>query len=188
MTSFFQEMDPLLRTFWFIALPVSLIFLIQLIMTFVGMDASDGIDADFDSNLDSDGPFQLFSLRNLINFLLGFSWAGITFFSTISSHAILIIFAMLVGAGFIWVFFLTMKKMSGFAEDNTFNIASTVGKVAQVYLTIPADKNGKGKVQISVNGAVHEIDAVTTGDLLESGAMVRVESVLDSSMVMVNKL
>ena len=38
-------------------------------MTFVGADASDGLDADFDGDLGgSDTPFQLFSFRNLIQF------------------------------------------------------------------------------------------------------------------------
>ena len=77
---FFNEMEPLLRAFWYIALPASLIFLIQSVMTFMGMDASDGTEADFNSDFDHvDAPFQLFSLRNLINFLMGFGWAGISF-------------------------------------------------------------------------------------------------------------
>lgn len=64
-----QNFDTLLRTFWFIAIPASLIFIIQTILTFIGVDSSDGIDADFDSNLNgAEAPFQLFSLRNLINF------------------------------------------------------------------------------------------------------------------------
>ncbi|WP_315821886.1 hypothetical protein [Paraflavitalea speifideaquila] len=80
MMELLNNLDPLLRIFWFVAIPASVIFLIQTIMTFAGADATDGIDADFDSNLHgTDAPFQLFSLRNLINFLLGFSWTGISF-------------------------------------------------------------------------------------------------------------
>ena len=42
-------------------------------MTFVGANASDGLTADFDGDFsDADAPFQLFSLRNLINFFIGF--------------------------------------------------------------------------------------------------------------------
>ena len=64
-----ENLEPLLKSFWFVAIPASLIFIIQTFMTFVGADASDGIDADFDGDFNgSDAPFQLFSLRNLINF------------------------------------------------------------------------------------------------------------------------
>jgi hypothetical protein len=72
--------DPLLKTLWFIAIPTSLIFVIQLIMTFIGVETHDGLTADFDSDLQGgDAPFQLFTFRNLINFMLGFSWTGISF-------------------------------------------------------------------------------------------------------------
>jgi hypothetical protein len=188
MTEFFAQMEPLLRTFWFIAMPVSLIFLIQIVMTFVGMDAADGMDADFDGNLDTDGPFQLFSFRNLINFLLGFSWTGIGLFTTVRSQAMLLILAFIVGAGLVAAFFFMMKQLSRLAEDNTFRIADTVGLTAQVYLTVPASKSGKGKIQISVRGSVHEIEAVTDGARLETGRMVRVDSVADGNLVVVSPL
>jgi len=74
---FLNGLDPFLQVLWYIAIPVSLIFVIQSIMTFIGID---GLEADFDGSFDgAQAPFQLFSFRNLINFLLGFSWAGITF-------------------------------------------------------------------------------------------------------------
>ncbi len=57
---FFEGMDMVLKTFWFIALPASLIFVIQTILTFLGADATDGLDADFDGDFDTDGGFQIF--------------------------------------------------------------------------------------------------------------------------------
>jgi hypothetical protein len=57
----------LLKAFWYIALPVSL-FSTQTIMTFLGL--SDG-ETDMDSDTgDVELPFEIFTLRNLINFLL----------------------------------------------------------------------------------------------------------------------
>ncbi|MFN7273652.1 MAG: serine protease, partial [Bacteroidota bacterium] len=81
-----ENLDPLLKTFWYIAIPTSIIFILQTVMTFVGADATDGLEADFDGDLSGgDAPFQLFSLRNLINFLLGFSWSGISLYNSISN-------------------------------------------------------------------------------------------------------
>ena len=77
---FLDGLEPLLKTYWYIALPTSLIFIIQTLMTFIGVDASDGIEADFDGDLDgAEGPMQYLSLRNLINFLLGFDSMGILY-------------------------------------------------------------------------------------------------------------
>ena len=101
-----QSLEPLLRAFWYIAIPVSIIFIIQAIMTFVGGNSMDGVAADFDSDFsDTDAPFQLFSLRNLINFLLGFSWAGIAFYNIIGSKTLLFILAIVVGIVFVGIYF-----------------------------------------------------------------------------------
>lgn len=186
---FFDNLDPLLRAFWYIALPASLIFLIQTIMTFMGADASDGVDADFDSDLSgADAPFQLFSLRNMINFLLGLGWGGVSFYTTISNPALLIIVAVLIGAAFVYLFFLIIKQVQKLAEDNTFKITQTVQKTGTVYLRIPAQKTGSGIVQVSVNGAVHELKAVTDGDEIPSGTMIRVVEILDDHLILVTKL
>jgi hypothetical protein len=103
---FFESMEPLLRTFWYIALPASLFFIIQSIMTFVGMDAHDGVDADFNSDFSGESaPFQLFSLRNLVNFMLGLGWGGICFYGVIENKIVLTGVALLVGIIFVALFF-----------------------------------------------------------------------------------
>ncbi len=186
---FFQTLDPLLRTLWFIALPVTLIFLIQVIMTFIGMDAADGLHADFsgDVSVDHDG-FQLLSFRNLINFLLSFSWAGITLFSSIPNTTILIFVAFLIGSSFVALFFFVMKALHNLSEDNTFKITNTKGKTASVYIAIPANKKGTGKVQVSINGAIHEIEALTENEKIDSGCMVHINEILNGNILLVEKI
>ena len=38
---FFSNLDPFIKVFWFIAIPTSVIFLIQTVMTFAGVDSHD---------------------------------------------------------------------------------------------------------------------------------------------------
>lgn len=185
----FENLDPLLKAFWYIAIPSSLIFIVQTIMTFIGADGSDGIDADFDSNLDgTDAPFQLFSLRNLINFLLGFSWTGISFYSTISNPTVLILVSLFVGLLFLFLFFAIIKQIKKLEEDNSFKISDTVDKRADVYLTIPGNRSGKGKVTMSIKGSYRELDAMTDSDRIESGAVVVVERVEKDSILIVKPI
>lgn len=184
-----NSLDPLLRTFWFVAIPASLIFIIQTIMTFVGADASDGIEADFDGDFSGDdAPFQLFSLRNLINFLLGFSWTGISFYTTITSTTLLIIIALAVGLAFVYIFFLVIRTVQKLAEDNSFKVANTLNKTAEVYLTIPENKKGKGKILVSVNGAFHELEAMTEHDRIPSGATVKVVKIENNNVLIVETI
>jgi len=181
--------EPLLRTLWFIAIPASLIFAIQTIMTFTGGDSHDGLSADFDGDLQGgDAPFQLFTFRNMINFLLGFSWTGISFYNLIENRAILITLAFVVGAAFVVLFFMIIRQIERLAEDNSFNISNTINKTASVYLTIPGKKKGMGKIQVSVKGAYHELDAITENDKIETSAMVRIVKIENNNLAVVERI
>ena len=184
-----ENLDILLKTFWFVVIPTSLIFIIQTIMTFMGTDSSDGIQADFDGDLNgADAPFQLFSLRNLINFLLGFSWTGISFYTTISNKPLLIVLSLVVGVIFVYLFFIIIRQVQKLAEDNSFKITNTLNKTAEVYLTIPENKKGKGKIMISVNGSFHELEAMTENDKIQSGAVVKVVRIENDNILLVETI
>ncbi|MEQ7800394.1 hypothetical protein ABDJ41_11360 [Pedobacter sp. ASV1-7] len=186
---YFNTLEPLLRAFWFIALPVSLIFAVQTVMTFLGLDSADGIDADFDGNLDhADAPFQLFSFRNLINFLLGLSWTGISFYQLIGNKPLLILLSIAVGIGFILLFFAIIKQIQKLAEDNTFKTEHALNKSGSVYLRIPGQRSGRGKVQVSVKGSFKELDAITDQDTIESGANIRIIKIENQNLVLVEKI
>lgn len=185
--NFLAEATLLYKIFWYIAIASSLIFIIQTIMTFVGADTSDGVEADFDSNLsDGDHPFQLFSFRNLINFLLGFSWSGISFYESVANKNLLLVIATGIGILFVLLFFFIIKQLMKLAEDNSFQLKDAVGKTAEVYLTIPAHNQGKGKIQISIKGAYHELDAITDGEQIPSGKVIKVDSIIDKQLVKVS--
>jgi membrane-bound ClpP family serine protease len=179
-----ESLPTLLKSFWYIAIPTSLIFLIQTIITFSGLDIADGFDTDFDAHLHDGGDFQFFSLRNLINFLLGFSWTGISFYSTIGEQPwFLITLAFVVGVLFVLLFFFVIKQVQKLAEDNSFKITNTLDKTAEVYLTIPENKTGKGKIMISVNGAFHELEAMTENNRIPSGSAVKVIKIENNILI-----
>ena len=186
---FLDGLDPQLKLFWYIAILVSLIFLLQTILTFVGSGASDGLEADFDGDLDGgDAPFQMFSLRNLINFLLGFSWTGISFYNIISNTTLLIFVSLAVGFAFVYSFFLIIRQIQKLGEDNTFRLEKTLDKIADVYLAIPGRMQGKGKIMVSLNGSVREIDAMTEQDKIETNATVKIKRVESGNILIVEKL
>ena len=186
---FFNNLEPLLRTFWFIAIPVSIIFLIQTVMTFIGIDGGDGIDADFDGDMHGgDTPFQIFSIRNLINFLLGFSWGGISFYEVIGNRGILITVALIIGAAFLVLFFVIIRQVQKLAEDNSFNINNVVGKTGTVYIRIPASRSGTGKVQVSVKGSFHELNAITENEEIPTGHPVRITALESNNLIIVTKI
>jgi len=184
MLDWFTQLDSTMQVFWACAIVGSAVFLIQALLTLIGMDSDLDMDTDVDlgdgDTMDLGGGLSLFSIRNLINFMVGFGWGGVCFAGLISNKILLGIVAVIVGMIFVWIFFVIKKQTRKLESNGAFNIDLCVGKVADVYLRIPAENSGLGKVQISVNGSIHEINAMTDGPELPSGSKVTVIEVVDN--------
>jgi membrane protein implicated in regulation of membrane protease activity len=124
----------------------------------------------------------------MINFLLGFSWMGISFYNIIENRIILISLSFSVGVVFVILFFMVIRQIERLAENNSFKINSTLNKTGSVYLTIPARKKGTGKVQVSVKGAFHELDAITENEKIESSSTVRIIKIESNNLVVVERI
>ncbi len=189
MNEFLYSFDAAQRAFWIIAIVASLVFVIQTIMTFIGI----GGDADYDvstaDTVDDDGFGGLFSFRNLINFLLGYGWTGVVLYDSIQSTFLLYAICIGVGVLFVAAFIFMFRQMMRLSHDGTFQMSECVGIIADVYLRIPASRQGRGKVQFSVKGSVHELDAVTDdADGLPTGSQARIVEALGDEVVRVTKL
>jgi membrane protein implicated in regulation of membrane protease activity len=188
MEVFWSSLDSFEKILWCIAIPSSIIFIIQTIMTFMGMDAHDGVGAEFDGSEGDPSPFQLFSFRNLINFLLGFSWAGISLSGNIESEALIVVLSTIGGLLLVTVVMLIFYYMSKLGESGNIRFEDAVGKTAVVYIPISEKRSRAGKVQITINGTTCEFDALTDGDALKTGEPVVVSSIINGNLLLVSKL
>ena len=188
MMEWFNSLDPVLKIYWGIAIIASTFFVIQTIISFIGGEVFDNADVDFDADAHSGGVSHFFSVRNLVNFLLGAGWGGVCFYYTISSKTLLIFVAIACGTIFVLMFFFLVKILLKLGKDNTFRVDETLDKVADVYLAIPENKSGKGKIQISVRGSFHELDAITAGERIATGSKARVIEIVGSHIVLVEKI
>ena len=91
---------------------------------------------------------------------------------------LLIIISVLIGLGFIGLFFLIITQLMKLAEDNSFDLEEAKGKMVHVYLRIPGKMSGKGKVLVSIRGSIHEIDAMTKEDEIPSNRLCKVARVI----------
>ena len=182
----FQGLDTWMQVFWVCAAAGTVIFVVQMVLTLIGMDSSD-MDVDFDGadTMDLGGGISLFSIKNFVNFLVGFGWAGVCLGGAIENKWLLCFVAVLVGVAFVLMFFFIKKQTKKLEHNGAFRIEDSLGKSVDVYLRIPAGKSGKGKVQVSLNGSVPEISAMTEGESIASGQKVKVVSVVDRSTVLV---
>ena len=197
ISSWWLSLSLAMKILWGVTLAASLIFLIQSIMTFIGADAGDGgIDTDFDTGFDSqvadatvDGGTNLYTFRNFVNFILGFGWSAILLQEKITSVPLLLIVSVIIGVALVTAVMYLFKWLSGMQQSGNINIyKSAVGCNGTVYLTIPGERSGEGKVQISINNSVREYDAVTDSDALKTGTPIRVTEVLNANTVVVEPL
>lgn len=162
------------KIYWTIAIVASAIFVIQTILTFVGIDMHGDFDLPHDTTMDAGGFASLFSVRSFINFMVGFGWAGVTFTPGIPSVWLVLLLSVIVGLVFAYMYMFLLKRMRGLEANGAISAADTVGLRASVYLRIPANCEGKGKVQVTVNGSLREFDAMTRGESIPTGAQVTV--------------
>ena len=195
--NWYTQMEPSLRAYWTIALLTTLVFLIQMILTLVGIGDTDGDmsgDASFgdaDTNgdtMDTGGAIQLFTIRNAVNFLLGIGWGGVCFYSSVRQPLLLALVAIFCGCLMVGAFLLMLRMLMRLESNGAFRIETCVGKTCDVYLRIPGHRNGQGKVQVSFNGSVQELDAVTDDEQIPSGTKVRIAQLIGGRLLLVERI
>jgi membrane protein implicated in regulation of membrane protease activity len=197
MVEWWNSLSAMMKVLWAITLSASLIFVIQSVMTFLGAGDSSDFDVDTDVSGDVDVPDTdvhgsgqgLLTFRNFVNFLLGFGWSAILLRESIGSTPLLIVVSVIVGVILVTLVMLLFKWLSGMQEAGNINVfKAAVGCEGKVYLAIPGERSGSGKVQITINDAVREYEAVTDGPALATGASVRVVEVISADTMLVEPI
>lgn len=185
----FNALNGTEQTFWVILMVASAFFIIQAVLAFIGMDADVDMNVDFTDGdtMSAGGAMSLFSLRSLVNFFFGFGLAGVTFIGTIEPVWLVYVVATIVGLCFAGLCIFLSKKLLKLERNGAMNINECVGLEGNVYLRIPASRSGKGKVQLSINGSIHELDATTEGPELKSGTHIEVISVNGNELIVAAK-
>ena len=193
MTEWWTSLDLFMKILWCIAIASSLIFIIETVLTFIGADVEMDMDTDFDiadGGFEGDPSMNLYTFRNLVNFLLGMSWTAILLNEQMKSKALLMLIAFAVGAAIVFAVMMMFKGLSKMQQSGNINVfESAVGCSGKVYLTVPGERKVQGKVQININNSVREYDALTDSeDDLKTGTSIKVTEVLDASTLLVEEI
>jgi hypothetical protein len=188
-----NSLDIAEQVFWTIAVIFSVLFVLQLISSIIGLDFETHADIDFhvdthDGHFNVDQGFTLFSIRSIIAFFTFFGWVGVITLSKgldIKFVLIVSIFAGLVAMVFVAFVLFQLIKL---AETGTVDIEETLGKYGKVYVTIPENRNGTGLVNIELRNRIMELRAVTDGVKLETGTVIYVFKILDDNILLVGEI
>ena len=102
---------------------------------------------------------------------------------------LLVLVSVLVGIGLVAIVMLLFKWLSSMQASGNIDVRkSAAGCQGKVYLTIPGERAGAGKVQITIDNSVREYDAVTDSGTLATGTSIKVLEVIDNHTLVVEEL
>ncbi len=173
------------QVFFCIAVPATLVLLIQTLMLLIGIgDDADGfgdslLDGDaIDIGNTTDGIFgedsvsetpdasgleglRIFTVRGIVAFFVVFGWAGLAMQDAGVHLGITLPVAALGGFAMMVALAFLFRAVMKLRSDGNIDNRNAIGTSGKVYLTIPPARSGSGKVQVLIQDAFVERDAVT---------------------------
>jgi hypothetical protein len=143
----------------------------------VGDDPSDGADTFNDEPIGELGGLRIVTLRGVLAFLSIGGWAAFIFegiTGPIWSSLIGVVFGTIAAVLLAYAMRASLKLES----EGNLNYENAVGLTATVYLSIPKNHTGKGKVTLVIQERFIDTDAVTNdGEDIPNKALVEVVGV-----------
>jgi hypothetical protein len=127
---------------------------------------------------------SVLTFRSIVAALTFFGLVGLTASRNLK-HEAPISLALAVAAGLAALFLVAylMRMLHRLKSDGTVHIERAVGRSGTVYLTIPGQKAGMGKVTLSLQNRLVEYQAVTPHPQLPTGAKIVVTAILGPDTV-----
>lgn len=169
------------QAFACVAIPASLVLIIQTLMLFFGFgeDGADDVPDDIpDDAPDVDGIFgeelpteapdgagqiglRVFTVRGIIAFLVVFGWLGLILDGAGAALYVTLPVSFAAGALMMVLLAFLFRAVMGLRNDGNADNRNAIGASGKVHLTIPPARTGEGKVHVMLQGAYVERNAVT---------------------------
>jgi hypothetical protein len=204
MNAWWDSLTLMERVLACIAIPSTLILVIQTIMSLIGIGGEHDMDSDHDTGTElshdahaealNDGHehshehdntgLRLFTLRGLVAFLAVSGWGALAI--SRSGHPMLTALGLGFIMGFIAMLLVAavLKLFVVMQSNGAIDMTNAVGLDGTVYLTIPAQ--GQGKVSLILQERLSEYDAVSeNGETLKTGEEVTVTGLTEDNRLIV---
>lgn len=189
--SWYQSLGPLQLIFFYMAIPATLILVIQTILLLIGlghgpdadmfvpdahdldvhdfdahdMDAHDLDSHEFDahdaSHVHADSGLRVFTVRGLVAFFTICGWSGLAMAANGMNSFLVCLLAIVFGSVALVGVAMILKASLKLQQSGNVNIINAVGKIGQVYIPIPPGSSGTGKIMAEVQGRLLELSAMT---------------------------
>lgn len=138
-----------------------------------GHSADHSVDHDHDKQ--SAGAFKALSLQTITAFAMGFGWAGLAALNGFHKPILTcILFAILGGVAMVWLLALMLKAMYDLQSSGNISLDSTVGREADVYVTVPPKGMGTGQVRVVIDDRMRIYNAHSESEAAPTSSRVRI--------------
>lgn len=192
MINWWNELDLIQQIFALIALPSTVLIVIQTVLLLIGIGGESDTDVDVDDvdgiDLPDDG-LAIFSVRGILSMLCITGWVAVALLETSLPAGVSIGIAIACGIATLIGMAYLMRAVNRLQSSGNIDIGNCIGKIGEVYIPIPSSGNGSGKVNLTVQEKFSEFTAITTsGEPLKTGAFVRVVAVSESGVLVVEPI
>jgi hypothetical protein len=163
------------------------VLVLQLLLALLGIidisgDADVG-DGTHDAAHGASQGLNLLSVRALSAGVGFFGIGGLLGLATPLGLLAAIPLGIAAGLGAMYATAVAMRWMLRFDDDGTLSIHGAVGATGTVYLAIPGDRQGAGKVTLTLQNRIVELQAVTSAAPLPTGTPIMVIDVVGPDTV-----
>lgn len=187
--NWFTSMTALEQVFFWIAVVASVLLVVQIILLLVSFSGGADVDGDGDLDMndgdfDTDGGLSLFTVKGLTAFFALGGWCGFATATYLPENVWApVLVAVATGLVALFGVAFAMRGISRLQCSGNLVTEKLVGMTATVYVSIPAERKGRGKITLTAQGKFMEIDAVTDGEKLSTDEQVTILSYTDDFAV-----
>ena len=159
MTAWWNSISTLEQVVFIISVISTFFLVLQIILLLFGF-SHDG-DIDFS---DIDGGISMFTIKGLTAFFAIGGWSGMVAAGAGASDFLIITIALLAGCLAFLLIYYILKQVYKLQSSGNMDLKNAIGKISVVYVSIPENMKGKGKVTLNLQERYTEIDAMTKED------------------------
>ena len=181
-----------------IAIPATLVLVVQTVLLIFGFGGddidADGVDLNGNGMGDTPGDgggsgLALFSIRGLMAMAAIGGWSGLVMHASGFALPVTVLLSLAIGFLALVGMAYIMKLASKLQDDGNIDLGHAIGKVGTVYIPIPAEMSGAGKINVTVQERFLEVGAVTSCQRkLTTGENVRIIATDETGLVVVEPL
>ncbi|XMB72073.1 hypothetical protein RJI07_08190 [Mycoplasmatota bacterium WC30] len=189
-----DNLSNLQQVSFIIAISATIIMVIFIILMLIGMDGAESFDGDVDIDIDFDGDMdfegdmdfddvdgasgvdaynhdsilsisglRILTIRGVLAFFSIGGWTVYLLADNVKTWLAVFI-GVVAGAIASVLLAMAMKAIMKLESSGNLDYKGAIGKIAVVYIRIPKNALGKGKIIFNHQGKMLEVDAITKGN------------------------